>query len=500
MSHGSTSVGERREGGSGLTRRRRWAAGIATGAVLVSGVGLAAGQMIKSPAQAAADSLPPPQSVLTAPVERRVLEDSVTVRGTVTAAQSVDVAPTSGAPEGGAPVVTKLPVVAGKRVEAGQLLVEVSGRPVFALRGELPMFRDLKPGAEGDDVAQLQRALGDVGYSTSGDREGRFGERTKAALSAFYSGIGYAPLPAQPDGERNVESAEAAVTVAGRAVEDAESDLAAARRPSTDGTAAGHDDGTPDGGEGVATGELDTSALLRQVERAREDLATAREELTRVRAAAGPTLPASEVVFLSRFPARVDEVHSRVGGRVEGSVLSLSAGELVVDGLLQQHEKGLVRAGQKVEILSEVTGRSASAKVTSVSDTPGRAQAAGTPDAGGGDAAKADGMSGYLMVVRPDKALPAELAGQDVRLTVRAASTDGEALVVPLSAVSAGADGRTTVTVVQHDARRRVPVVTGTTGDGYVEVRPQREDALSEGDRVLVGVRAGPPAGAGAGR
>ncbi|MEU3553481.1 peptidoglycan-binding protein [Streptomyces fragilis] len=498
MSDGSTSAGEHHEGGSGLTRRRRWAAGIATGAVLVSGVGLAAGQMIKSPAQAAADSLPPPPSVLTAPVERRVLEDSVTVRGTVTAAQTVDVAPTSGAPEGGAPVVTKLPVGAGQRLRAGQLLVEVSGRPVFALRGDLPMFRDLKPGAEGDDVAQLQRALGDVGYSTAGDREGRFGERTKAALTAFYSGIGYAPLPAQPDGEQSVESAEAAVTRARRAVEDAESGLSAARRPSTDGTAAGDDDGTPDGDDGTATGAPDTSALGRQAQRAREDLATAREELTRVRAAAGPTLPASEVVFLSRFPARVDEVHSRVGGRVEGNVMSLSAGALVVDGLLQQHEKGLVRPGQKVEILSEVTGRSASGKVTGVADTPGRAQEAGAPDADGGNGAKTDGASGYLMVVKPDKALPADLAGQDVRLTVRAASTNGEALVVPLSAISAGADGRTTVTVVQDDVRHRVPVVTGTTGDGYVEVRPLRQGALSEGERVLVGVRAGPRAGAGA--
>jgi len=498
MSDGSASVGERRKGGSGLTRRRRWAAGIATGAVLVSGAGLAAGQMIKSPAQAAADSQPPPPSVLTAPVERRVLEDSLTVRGTVTAAQSVDVAPTAGAPEGGAPVVTKLPVKAGQQFEAGQLLVEVSGRPVFALRGKLPMFRDLKPGAEGDDVAQLQRALDDVGYSTAGDREGHFGERTKAALTAFYTGIGYAPLPAQPDGEENVESAESAVTEAKRAVEDAESGLSAGQQPPADGSAVGDDNGTADGGDGKE-GRPGSSGLQRQVERAREDLAKAREELTRVRAATGPMLPASEVVFLSRFPARVDEVRSRVGGHVEGSVMSLSAGALVVNGSLQQHEKGLVRTGQKVEIFSEVTGQSASAKVTTVADAPGRAQTASTSGDSDESRAKSDGAPGYLMVVKPDKALPAELAGQDVRLTVRAASTKGEALVVPLSAISAGADGKTTVTVVQHDARRRVPVATGATGDGYVEVRPLQKGALSEGERVLVGVRAGPQADAGTG-
>lgn len=74
------------------------------------------------------------------------------------------------------------------------------------------------------------------------------------------------------------------------------------------------------------------------------------------------------------------------------------------------------------------------------------------------------------MPVRPAKALPAQPAGQDVRLTVRAASTKGKALVVP---VSAGADGETYVAVLEQDrTRHRVPVITGTTGDGYGPADP----------------------------
>ncbi|MFE0802546.1 peptidoglycan-binding protein [Streptomyces sp. NPDC058812] len=482
------SDGEVHTGASGLTRKRRWAVGIATGAVLLSGAGMAATQMIKSPAQAAADSEAPPPTVLTAPVEHRVLEDSVTVRGTVTAAQTVEVSPSAGSPDGGAPVVTKLPVKGGQQIEAGQRLLEVSGRPVFALQGELPVFRDLKPGAEGDDIAQLQDALTALGHSTAGDRDGYFGPRTKAALTAFYDSIGYTPQPAQEDGDSAVDSAESAVTEAERALEDARLGAASGAGSGT----RGEDAGTGTGVDGKGAGE----GSARQVERAREDLAKAREELARVRATTGPMLPASEVVFLSRFPARVDEVHARVGEEVSGPVLTVSAGALVVHGYLQQHEKGLVRSGQQVEILSEVTGRTATAKVVSVADTVGQEQTA----ASGEDKEQAAGAQGYLMLVRPDEPLPPDLTGQDVRLTVRAAATKGASLVVPLSAVSAGADGRTTVTVVEKgDGRRKVAVATGSTGDGCVEVRPQTTDALTEGDKVLIGVRASPAGAAGAG-
>jgi multidrug efflux pump subunit AcrA (membrane-fusion protein) len=94
------------------------------------------------------------------------------------------------------------------------------------------------------------------------------------------------------------------------------------------------------------------------------------------------------------------------------------------------------------------------------------------------------------MVVEPDKALDGQLVGQDVRLTIEAASTDGKALVVPITAVSSGADGKTTLTVLDSgDRRRRVEVRTGTDGDGFVEVVPVDGGRLEEGDRVVTGIR-----------
>lgn len=101
------------------------------------------------------------------------------------------------------------------------MLLEVSGRPVFALPGRLPVYRDLKPGATGDDVKQLQKALADLGHGTGSDKAGTFGAGTKTALAAFYKSIGYDPLPALADRGEALKAAEDAVTSAERSLEDA---------------------------------------------------------------------------------------------------------------------------------------------------------------------------------------------------------------------------------------------------------------------------------------
>lgn len=94
------------------------------------------------------------------------------------------------------------------------------------------------------------------------------------------------------------------------------------------------------------------------------------------------------------------------------------------------------------------------------------------------------------MRITPDKALDVQLNGQDVRLTIEAASTGGKALVVPVTAITAGADGRTVVTVrAGSGVQKRVEVRPGTSGDGFVAVVPVVKDTLRTGDRVVTGVR-----------
>ncbi|WP_230396291.1 peptidoglycan-binding protein [Streptomyces blattellae] len=540
--------------------RRRWVAAVAAGSTLLAASGFAASQVIKSPAQAAADTKPPAADVLTAPVERRVLKETVVLRGTVAAGQSVTVTPVMGGGEDAAePVVTKLPVDAGDTVRAGQLLLEVSGRPVFVLKGGLPVYRDLKPGAEGDDVAQLQNALQALGHSTGNDAPGTFGSGTKAALQAFYAGLGYDPRPAVDDDGEAVEAAEQGVRSAERALEQAQSAAdAASAAPSATTTG---EETTADADPSVASGSSDTSGnsggsgasgasggsggsgasstfvgssnsgdagdsgdssrsggsgasgadaggsgdaeAQRAVEWAREDLETARRALAEARAAAGPMLPAGEVVFLPGFPARVDQVSATVGARVTTGVMTVSAGKLVVQGHLQERQKGLIRAGQPVEILAERSGDTVPGKVRSVAKTldggtEGQEQTGTSPDGSDGERAPAAAL-GYPVVMEPDKPLDPALAGQEVRLTVEAGSTDGKALVVPVTAVSVGADGKSAVTVVSADGtQRRVQVRAGTQGDGYVEVVPVGTGRLAPRDLVVTGIRQAVDGGGGA--
>ncbi|MFD4865340.1 peptidoglycan-binding protein [Streptomyces sp. NPDC058412] len=509
---------------SGLARGRRVVLGVVGGAALMAVGGLLATTLVKSPAQVAAETGPPAQGALTAEVERRVLARTLVMRGSVVADQSVEVSPQgirSGDGAGpGAAMVTKLPPKAGDPVTAGQLIAEVSGRPVFTLHGTQPMYRDLKPGATGDDVAQVQQALRELGHGTGADPKGVFGAGTKAALAARYRAIGYEPLPAVADGGAALKSAREAVRSATWAVEDAVgsagsagSGSGATARPGPSGAppdagsgkggttaGTGANGGSGSGGSGSGSG---SSGSGRELVRARQALTEAQAALAAAEAADGPMLPAAETVFLGSFPARVSSVGARVGSPVSGPVLTLSAGELVVEAYLKEDRKQLLRPGMAVVVSSEVSGTDVRGKVALVAAERSAAQPAGRPqqqDQGQGQNAKGGGDGaggssgggadpGYRMVVRADQPLPAGFAGQDVRLTIESASTDGEALVVPVTAVSAGADGRTVVTAVSAEgAQRRIEVRTGTSGDGFVAVTPARAGSLVAGTRVVIGV------------
>ncbi|MFJ2751467.1 hypothetical protein [Streptomyces sp. NPDC087297] len=447
-------------------------------------MGTAAAQLVKSPAQAAADSAAPPPSLLTAPVERRVLKDSVTLRGTVTAEQSVDVKASGKGASAGVSVVTRTPLAAGDAVKHGAVLLEVSGRPVFALKGALPAYRDIKPGMNGQDVAQLQSALTELGHATGGDRSGSFGAGTKAALSAYYESIGYEATEAQQDAASAVRDATKAVTEAERRLQDVRDGRQAGSAPG-----GAQPSGAP-GADAKAPAADPPKDLGKEVKRAQTDLDDARKTLADLQAVAGPMVPVSEVVFLGGFPARVDALLARVGAEPSGKAMTVSAGALVVNGYLQAHQKGLVRKGQPVQILSESSGVKGQAQVASVADAIARPAAAGEGTAADRGPAEGQGQAqGYLMVVKPEAGLDPSLAGQSVRLTVEAGSTGGPVLVVPVSAVSAGTDGGTYVQVLGKDgARRRAEVTTGVTGDGYVEVRPLDGGSLAEGDKVVTGL------------
>ena len=443
--------------GAGISRRQL---GVAVfGSVGVTAVAMVAASRIRSPAQAAADSAAPPPSVLTEPIQKRVLDATVVLRGTVSAEQSVDVVAKGGT---GTPVITAVNVKYGDLVPAATALIEISGRPVFALPGDIPSYRDLRPGSDGKDIAQLQAALASLGYH-SDDQSGHFGTGTKTAVRKFYEAKGYEPLPASDEDGQLLTQAQAAVTSADRALRDAKTALQAAQQSGV---------GVPAATQAVA----DRS----------EDLKQAKAALATVQSQTGPMVPTGEVVFLKGFPARVDAVAASIGTVAKDKLLTVSAGRLVVRGGLSSYQKGLVRTGQPVQVLSELTGLTADATVSSVADSPTQPTASGA--SGGSDSGGAAGAAAtYAMVAESTSPLDPKLAGQDVRLTITSGTSKDPVLVVPLAAVSAGSDGKTTVTVLIEGQPHRVEVTPGMVGDGYVQITPVSGATLTAGQQVVLG-------------
>ncbi|BCJ47112.1 hypothetical protein GCM10010168_83330 [Actinoplanes ianthinogenes] len=182
-----------------LRGRRRFLLGLVTGAVVMALAGLGASTFVKSPQQAAAEAAAPPASLITATVERRVLREDVVLRGTVEPDRALEVTPVLGS---GRSVISRRVVKAGGRVGAGSVLAEISGRPVIALTGRVPPYRDVHAGMTGSDVRQLQAALRELGYPIS-DRAGVFGASTGRAIRRMYQSRDYEPpleeVPAAPD-------------------------------------------------------------------------------------------------------------------------------------------------------------------------------------------------------------------------------------------------------------------------------------------------------------
>jgi peptidoglycan hydrolase-like protein with peptidoglycan-binding domain len=413
-------------------------------AVIVAGVALS-GQ-IRSRQQGLADAEPPEPTRLTAPVEFRVLTSSIVTRGVVGAATVVDIRPSP--PADAQPIVTALRYAAGEEIEAGSVLLEIAGRPVIALEGDVPAYRDLLPGADGADVEALQAALESLGFAAGAS--GVFDAATKSAVDALYTSLGYRPAVHGDPAE--LAGAERAVTEAERAVATVQSEVD--RLAEVD----------PPDAAAVADAEL-------RLTWARDDLETVRADRDTLAAASGPKVPMSEIVYLPDFPSRVDTVSTHVGAVPDAAVMTVSSGELTVRAKVGPTDRPLIETGMAAEAYSELDGITVPCTVTAIGEL----------------ADDGNGATAHDVVLTPtDGSFDAAQSGRDVRVTVESAATPAEVLVVPITALFSGTDGAITVIkVLPDDTTERIAVTVGATGNGFVEVRPDGE--LAQGDEVVVG-------------
>ncbi len=108
---------------------------------------------------------PAPVTVRTATAEQRDLVDTSTLEGTLGYARDIAIsAPVAG-------TVTEL-IGDGDPVERNTVVAEIDAVPMVAFFGDKPMYRDVRQGDEGDDVAAIERNLVALGYHATTDSDG----------------------------------------------------------------------------------------------------------------------------------------------------------------------------------------------------------------------------------------------------------------------------------------------------------------------------------------
>ena len=170
-------------------KRRTLVLSLVAAVVASSIITWVANEWIRSPAEIAAQTAPPDAAPILVPVVEQVLATKVVTRGTGRYGSPREVAVTSSALKTGPRVVTSVPVV-GSQLEEGDVLLTISGRPVFVLEGIQPSYRDLGPGMSGRDVKQLEQALERLGLDP-GPVDGSYDAQTEDAVEALNGRHGF---------------------------------------------------------------------------------------------------------------------------------------------------------------------------------------------------------------------------------------------------------------------------------------------------------------------
>ena len=481
---------------------------IAVVAVVSLVAGIALSRFIISPADAASNAAAPEGGLITVPVEFRALSNNVTIRGDANFADSVDVTLETGDIGGPAVVTGQVPEV-GASLGPASVALEVVGRPVIVLPGDLPVYRTLRVGVSGPDVLQFKQALQSLGINPGNVSSNVFDSATAAGVAALYAAVGY-PAPASAEGTKEniaaanegIANAQDSLTAANLALQKAKAgpsqvdiieqgNLVAAAQRLVDGQCGSSPDpdlaSCVDAQEALTLAQAvsdqtlapgDTSAESADVASANRALNAARALLTEAQQGALTYLPASEVLYLSGLPRRVDDVSVTRGSIVTASVMRVSGATLVVDASAAESDAKLLEVGDRA-VLTMPDDSEHGATITSIEPHK--------TDSGAADASRFD------VLLEPDELTLEQLQllqGNNVKVSIAVGETDGEVLAVPLAALTAGAGGEARVEIVDPagdgEETILIEVETGLAADGYVEITPV-DGKLEEGDLVVVG-------------
>ncbi|MDR0625892.1 MAG: hypothetical protein LBG11_01315, partial [Bifidobacteriaceae bacterium] len=495
-----TASGPEPRTGAGLVRGGRVVWVLAGVAVVALVAGFVLGGLVRSPADVAAEAAPPPEGLITAAVEARAITSTVVARADVAYDDPVAIQPAT--PEGAeSAVVTGMVPEVGQEVVAGGIVLEVSGRPVFALPGEFKAYRTLGPGSNGPDVAQLRTALEGLGFGAGQSGAKEYDRALADAVRALYVGAGYQP-PGAADLERAqaVQAARDALDDAKSAVPQAKGALNAAREALKQ---------APPESQTEAQAVVDAAAI--GVDQAERAVTRAKEALEAAERQAWTPMPVGEAVFVADLPRRVDQVNVKVGddlaapvdscGAPSGDVsgesggglvapVVLSGAEIKVTAQVAVDEAALLTVGGPAVL--NANGAEIIGEIASICDG---AESLGDGHGGQGGAGGGDACLVGVTVTDLAGIDPATLVG-NLQVTMVVGTTSEDSLVVPVAAVAADTAGRARIEVVDGSLDKTKPageqktitvlIEPGLSAEGMVEIKTA-EPAIEAGDLVVVG-------------
>lgn len=400
----------------------------------------------RTPAQRAEETAPPEDSVITVRVDQDQLIDTLDFDAELTRTGDFAVpAPTEAPPGVEVALASKIPLEVGDEVRAGTVLLEVSGRPMIALEGDVPAYRDLTEGDTGPDVEQLQLALQQI-YGTP--KTGTFDARTISDVKKLYDNAGY--------------------------------DHATTSEEVIEETPEGEGEGdTPPGGEGEeeepgGTGGGQTATVERV------------------------TVPAAEVVFLPELPMQVSKINAQQSAPVAstegGSLMVLASGDWKLEAKLDEETaNALSSAGDEAEL--EFGSGPMEGQEVGALELETREEAAEQEEdyfGEGGEGEEQTVEVTYAVFEFDAETVEGieDLApGEEQEVTLVRARSAEDALIIPLSAVWTDSENRAMVTVMDEAGNERhveVEVTLRHDGRGVIEVV---EGELAADDEVVIAWR-----------
>ncbi|WP_460364804.1 hypothetical protein [Actinocorallia lasiicapitis] len=351
-------------------------------AVAASGGTWAVASQSSTPEELAARARPPVPSVVTVAVRWERLTQSIPLdcEGRRSSRYMLPV------PSGDSPMVTKLPLHRGAEVVEGAMVMEVASRPLIALEGRIPLFRDLTMGVKGTEVTQFQLALVRLGRLPAGRVTGKFDSATAVAVKKLYKALGYdAPTatsePADtPDPDAARSRAKAKVMVPKAEI------MMAPRLPAKIGTF------TAKVGRSFAKGQIVLETGTVRLQCTTEDPSIQTGQRARVTGPDGDTrtavvrsvvLPASKSEGKSGESDSTDTGSTKVRLEALGRDFTRTGSGYTADVVVQQAErKGPVvpasalftRPGGKTVVILIKDGQSSEVEVEAVLDLDGQVQ------------------------------------------------------------------------------------------------------------------------------